>query len=536
MNRLFLTLLLLSLVQVSAVAQLKPVVPAVLVKPTSSTTPSTAANPPTSVVTAAGAMEAPQATVAASPKIYKASSFGIKSDGKVMNTRSIQKAIDFISQNGGGELQFFVGRYLTGSIHLKSNVVIRLNEGAILVGSVNPYDYDVVLGNQGLILGQDQEHVAIVGKGVIDGRGFELAQNLVQQIHLGYVKDELKYDRPGVRPKLVYLRSCTDVLFEGITLTNSGDWTLTCDQCVDLEIQGITVNSKNYWNNDGLDIVDCRHVLVQNSFIDASDDAICLKSHDPAACCEDVLVRDCVARSSASGIKFGTASRGGFKNVRILNNKVYDTHRSAITIECVDGGEVENILVDSLYAVNTSNAIFLRTGKRQAGDVTGYMRDITLSNIYVEVPATKADAGYPYEGPVEDLPRNISPASVVGIPQMPIENVRLHHITIVYPGGGDPMYAFRGTTPEALDGIPEMIDAYPEFSQFKELPAWAFYMRHVRGISLQNVHCQALKADYRPALVLDDVLDGAFSDVTFDIPQKTDHPQVVTYRSRVTGL
>ena len=88
-------------------------------------------------------------------EIHQASSFGIKSDGVTLNTRSIQAGIDFISAHGGGVLEFSVGRYLTGSIHLKSNVEIRLLEGAVLVGSTNPYDYDMVEGNYGLLLAKE---------------------------------------------------------------------------------------------------------------------------------------------------------------------------------------------------------------------------------------------------------------------------------------------------------------------------------------------------------------------------------------------
>ena len=76
-----------------------------------------------------------------SAKDYNASMFGVKSNGITLNTNSIQKGIDYISANGGGTLVFYVGRYLTGTIYLKSNVTIRLEEGAILVGSVNPLDY-----------------------------------------------------------------------------------------------------------------------------------------------------------------------------------------------------------------------------------------------------------------------------------------------------------------------------------------------------------------------------------------------------------
>lgn len=460
-------------------------------------------------------------------KIHQASSFGIKSDGVTLNTRSIQAGIDFISEHGGGVLEFSVGRYLTGSIHLKSNVELRLLEGAVLVGSTNPYDYDMVEGNYGFLLAKGQKNISVKGKGVIDGRGFDCALNFLNQVHLGFLEDTTKNDRVTKRPKLIYFRECENVTIEGVNLRNAAEWTLVTDQCENLLISGILLDSKNYWNNDGLDIVDCRHVVVKDSFIDASDDAICFKSHSADHLCEDIEVRNCVARSSASAFKFGTVSRGGFKNIRIINNKVFDTHRSAITIQSVDGGEIENILVDSLEAVNTSNAIYLRTGIRWNNGKMGYLRNITLSNIKVEVPATKADAGYSYEGPIEDLPRNISPSGIVGIPELPIENITLKNIEIIYPGGGNKLYAYRGTSDEELDSIPEMKDVYPEFSQFKELPSWGLFIRHAKGITLDNVRLVAGAKDYRPAIVADDVDGLVIKNLKTDEPGSKTKKQVV---------
>ena len=466
-------------------------------------------------------------SASAQEKIHQASSFGIKSDGVTLNTRSIQAAIDYIGSHGGGVLEISVGRYLTGSIHLKSNVELRLLEGAVLVGSTNPYDYDMVEGNYGLLLAKGQKNISVKGKGVIDGRGFDCALNFLNQVHLGFLDDTTKYDRVTKRPKLIYFRECENVVIEGINLRNSAEWTLVTDQCENLTISGILMDSKNYWNNDGLDIVDCRHVLIKDSFIDASDDAICFKSHSAEHLCEDIEVRNCIARSSASGFKFGTVSRGGFKNIRIINNKVYDTHRSAITIQSVDGGEIENILVDNLEAVNTSNAIYLRTGIRWNNGKMGYLRNITLSNIKVEVPLGKADAGYSYEGPIEDLPRNTSPSGIVGIPDIPIENVILKNVEIIYPGGGNKNYAYRGTSPEELDSIPEMIDVYPEFSQFKELPSWGLFIRHAKGITLDNVRLVAEAKDYRPAIVADDVQGLEIKNLKTEEPGSKTKKQVV---------
>lgn len=449
---------------------------------------------------------------------YKASMFGIKSNGTTLNTTAIQKAIDYIHEKGGGRLVFYVGRYLTGNIELKSNVTIRLEEGAILVGSTNIYDYNISAPNCALVFAKNAENIAITGKGVIDGQGRVLANNLIDQIYNGIINDDLKNDRPTKRPSCIYLRECSKVNIDGIVIKNSAFWVQVYDQCQNLTINNITVDSKAFWNNDGLDVVDCKDVKITNSFIDASDDAICFKSHDATKMCENVEVRNCVARSSANGIKFGTVSSGGYKNFKIINNKVYDTFRSAITIATPDGGVIDNILVDSLNAYNTGNAIYLRIGSRWNKGRTGSMNNITIQNMYCEIPATKPDAGYEYEGPIEDLPRNISPASIVGIPGQDITNVTLRNIHIVYPGNSNPNYAYRGTKPADLDSIPEMIASYPEFSQFKELPAWGFYVRHAQNITFENVTLTAKGKEYRPAIVLDDVKGATFSGMKYEEP------------------
>ncbi len=445
----------------------------------------------------------------AGAKDYNASMFGAKSNGTTLNTSSIQKGIDYISENGGGRLVFYVGRYLTGTIYLKSNVTIHLEEGAILVGSVNPFDYHRNHNWTALIFALDQENIGITGKGVIDGQGFQAANNLVDMIHKGVVKDPLKYDRPNetIRPQNIYFRGCRNIVIKDITLRDPGSWNQQYDQCRNLVIDNITVDSKSYWNNDGVDIVDCDSVVVSNSYFDAADDGICLKSHSRDFVCQNVWIRNNTVRTSANGIKFGTVGWGGFRNITITNNLVFDTYRSAITFAAVDGGVVENIVVDSLRSINTGNVIFLRIGDRN-GPKPGRIDGVTISNVYAEVPATKPDAGYNYEGPVEDLPRNVSPSSIVGLPDGYIENITLRNIEIHHPGGGNPNYARVGL--DELDKVPELGKNYPEFSMFKELPAWGFYIRHARGITMENVRLVCGKKDYRTAIVLDDVHGAQF--------------------------
>ena len=439
-----------------------------------------------------------------SAKDYYATDFGVKADGKTLNTSSIQKGIDFVNAQGGGRLVFTAGNYQTGTIYLKSNVTLHLEEGATLLGSTNPWDYekDPYIRWMSMIFAVKQQNIGITGKGTINGRGFQTANNMVDYIQRGIYEDPLKLGRPNEtnRPQNIYFRECENVTIKDITLRDPASWNQTYDQCKNLYVDGIHVDSKSYWNNDGIDVVDCDGVVLKNSFIDAADDALCFKSHDANSMCQNVVVENCVGRSSASGLKFGTVSRGGFRNFKVKNIKIYDTYRSAITFAAVDGALIENIEVDGVRSIHTGNVIYLRIGDRWSAGKKPIMKNITIKNVYAEIPMDKPDAGYNYEGPIEDLPRNISPASIVGLPEYKIQNVTLQNIEIVSPGGGNPYYAYRGLAPAELDSIPEMATSYPEFSQFKELPAWGFYIRHAEGITFDNVTFKALKKDYQVAM------------------------------------
>ena len=255
-----------------------------------------------------------------------------------------------------------------------------MEEGAILVGSLNPFDYNRHGYWTSLIFAFDQENIGITGQGVIDGRGYQVAQNVLSMIHRGIIRDTaLKNDRPneGLRPQNIYFKGCKNVNIQGITIKNPASWNQQYDQCKNLLVENITVDSKNYWNNDGIDITDCDSVLVRNNYFDAADDGICLKSHHPDFLCQNVTITNNKIRSSANGIKFGTASIGGFKNIKIVNNTVFDTYRSAITIAAVDGGTVENVVIDSLQALNTGNVFFLRVGERKPGKKSS-MKNISI--------------------------------------------------------------------------------------------------------------------------------------------------------------
>jgi polygalacturonase len=304
-----------------------------------------------------------------------------------------------------------------------------------------------------------------------------------------------------------------------VALRNAAAWVQTYDQCILLHIDSITVDSRAFWNNDGLDIVDCDSVTITNSYIDAADDGICLKSHDPKKVCQNIIVRNCVIRSSASAIKFGTASLGGFQNIQIKSVKVFDTYRSAIAMEAVDGGFIDSVEVDSLQVSHTGNAIFLRIGERIAGK-KGRMNNVRINHVVAEIAADKPDAGYEFEGPIEHMPRNISPAVVIaGLPGAMITHVSIDNIQINHPGGGNSKFA--NVSLNELDSVPENAASYPEFSMFRELPAWGMYIRHAEDIQVRGADLSSMKRDYRTAIVLDDTHHSQFISTSIKKPDST---------------
>ena len=184
--------------------------------------------------------------------------------------------------------------------------------------------------------------------------------------------------------------------------------------------------------------------------------------------------------------------------------KVYDTFRSAIAVEMVSGGILENIRVEDIVAKNTGNAIFIRLGQ-QHRDKPGTLRNVVIRNMKVEVPFGRPDEKYEIRGPELPFFHNVFPSSITGLPGYPVENVTLENIEITYPGRGNP--AFANLPLSRLASVPENASLYPEFSMFGELPAWALYVRHAAGITLKNITFKIHSPDYRPAVVLDDVKD-----------------------------
>ncbi len=418
---------------------------------------------------------------------------GAKGDGKTKDTEAIQKAIDICHSAGGGRVYLHNGKFLSGTIYLKSNVTLHIESGAMLLGSAQVDDYPITsskypsysgdfVTNKMLIYAEDAHNISIIGNGVIDGQGDDFDGPYLFPSFSG-------------RPRIIHFRGCENIQIRDITLKNSGSWVQSYQSCKNMVIDGITVDSRENAdiekprfyaqrgrNTDGLDLVDCEKVRISNSYINSGDDGICLKSFSPDQACRDITITNCIVTTNASGIKIGTETSGTFEDITITNCTVYDTRIDALSIMTVDGARIERISMSNISLRNIKgSAIFIRQGNRNrpyrknAEINEPHLRDILFENI--QGSGISSNQG----------------CSITGLKTALVENVVLRNINLDFEGGK--------LADESLRTIPEKEEAYPNGLTFGTLPAYGFYIRHVKNIVLDNVQLSYDKEDQRPAVI-----------------------------------
>lgn len=319
--------------------------------------------------------------------VYNIVDYGAVSDTTRLSTQAIQRAIDSCTEAGGGTVLVPAGSFKTGSIFLRDNVTLNLENGATLYGSTDIKDYTPVTTGYvslrtvtptiQLIYADGVSHVAVTGQGTIDGRGSAFPK--------------LSWNDEGItRPHLLRFICCSDVSVEGVTLRNSGCWMqhyLACDR---VRIDGITVFNRNNYNNDALDLDGCHNVTVSNMIADSDDDGITLKSTSPRLC-EDITISNCVISSHCNAIKLGTETNGGFRNIIVRGITVKPSAdqssqffgfpgghgHSAISLEIVDGGTMSNVDIADITIRGTESPIFIRLADRRRP----YSKDVPVENV-----------------------------------------------------------------------------------------------------------------------------------------------------------
>jgi polygalacturonase len=469
--------------------------------------------------------------------IFDVRSYGAKGDGKALDSSSINKAIDAAAAAGGGTVRFPAGTYRSFSIRLRSNVSLYLDQGATILAA-DPKDgdgkYDDPEPNQwdqyqdfghshwhnSLIWGENLENISILGPGKIWGKGLvrtgSQSRTKEQNDALGNTPSDPRagpfgYPNPrdavekGWGNKSISLKLCRNVIIRDVTIFHGGHFAILATGVDNLTIDNVKIDT----NRDGIDVDACKNVRISNCTVNSPfDDGICPKSSFAlgyARATENVTITNCQVSGYDEGtlldgtykrefrnangtfsptgrIKFGTESNGGFKNITV-SNCVFDYSRG-LALEAVDGALLEDVTISNITMRDISNSpIFVRLGFRGRGPkettTVGAIRRVNISDIVVY----NADPKY---------------SSIIsGIPGHQIEDLRLSNIRVYSKGGG--------TKEQAALDPPEKEDTYPEPTMFGELPAYGFFIRHVKGLQLRDVELNYLKEDLRPAFWLNDV-------------------------------
>jgi hypothetical protein len=368
---------------------------------------------------------------------------GAKGDGVTPDTQAIARAITACARAGGGRVLVPKGTWVTGAIHLKSNVELHLQEGAVLRFSTRPEDYLPVVFTRWagfecynyspLIYARGCTNIAITGKGLLDGQGEawwhwvaeqpRMAGVLLEAGRTAQPVAERVYGRPAqpLRPQFVSPIHCTNVFLEGIALNSGPFWTIHCIYCENVVVRGITVD--NYGpNNDGVDVDSCRNVVIEHCEFNTGDDSVVLKSGlnedgwRVGRPTENVVLRHCLMKQGHGVLSIGSEMSGDVRNV-FAHNCSSRGNDCGVRLKSARGrgGLVENVWVEDMdWADVRSTAIYFTTFYT-AWAVTAQGRAPVFRNLNLRnIRCDGADAA----------------ARIVGLEERPLMGVTLDRLRI----------------------------------------------------------------------------------------------------------
>ena len=375
---------------------------------------------------------------------------GAKGDGTTKSTEAFRKAIAACHAAGGGQVLVPAGKWLTGAIHLKSNVHLHLQEGAEIHFSDDPQDYlpvvftrwagFEVMNYSPLIYANGCENIALTGPGKLFGHGREkwwdwckrldernkIGPHLEDQAVKGIPPGERIYGSPeaGLRPQFISPINCRNVLLEGFTIAEAGPfWTIQFIYCENVIARGLSLHTKGGPNTDGINLDSTRNALVEHCLLDVGDDAVCLKSginedgRRVGRPTENVVVRNITALSSHGGIVIGSDTSGGVRNV-LAYDCVYDGSDVGIRLKsnASRGGVVEN-----LYYRNITMRLIKNEAIRLESNYTAWMASAEATHYPVFRNINIKDIVCDGAG---------SAAFIQGTAQKPLENINLENVSI----------------------------------------------------------------------------------------------------------
>ena len=309
--------------------------------------------------------------------VFKVNSYGAVSDGQTVCTKAIQKAIDECALKGGGIVTFAPGKYVTGSVFVKSNVQLRIDKDVMLLGSQNFDDYPEINTRiagiemkwpAALLNVIGQKNAAITGEGIVNARG-KFCWDKYARMRKEYEAKGLRWivDYDAKRVRTVLVQESSNINIKGLTLKNAGFWTVQLLYSKNITVDGLTIRNNEDGHGpstDGVDVDSSSWILVQNCDIDCNDDDFCMKAgrdwdglrvNRPT---EYVLIRKCIARKGGGMLTMGSETSGGIRNI-IATDLIAKGTGNGLNIKSAftRGGTVENIYFQNVQMDSVGNAV-----------------------------------------------------------------------------------------------------------------------------------------------------------------------------------
>jgi polygalacturonase len=355
--------------------------------------------------------------------------FGAVADGKTDCTAAIVNAISACAENGGGHVVIPAGEFLTGAIHLKSNVDLHLAAtNAVLKFSTDPNKYLPVVFTRfegtelynfsPLIYALGQKNIAVTGEGTLDGQADDsnwmawknssFRKVLVQMATDGVPVEQRQFSESNhLRPDFIEFTRCENVLIEGVHIRRSPMWELHPLLCTNVTVRGVDIFSHGV-NNDGCDPESCRDVLIEKCIFDTGDDCIAIKSgrntdgrrvNVPA---ENIIIRDCTFRDGHGGVTIGSEISGSCSNVFVENCAMSSPNLVCVLrlkSNAVRGGVIQNIFMRNVNVGTVKDSVlqidFLYE-EGAKGDFKPVARNVVMENITVaQTPRVLNVRGFP---------------------------------------------------------------------------------------------------------------------------------------------
>ena len=437
---------------------------------------------------------------------YHVKNYGAIGDGSTSDTCAIQNAIDHCAKEGGGTVLLENGQYVSGTLRLPSDVTLKIEGNARLLASRDIRDYreDVHHNryrneqalDRCLIYAEDAENIGILGSGEING-----------------CSEAFPNEGSIYRPMMLRFLRCKNIRLSDIRLYNAAAWTTAFLDSSHIWVDRVDIQNQKRYNGDGLDFDGCSHVYVRDCHILGTDDNLCLQSGSREYPVHDIHVSGCTFSSVCAAIRIGLKSIGSIYNVVVQNCTMHNVWREGIKVECTEGGEISDVLIDNIAMRNVSRPVFLILNNRfepngwgssvelQEVPEIGVVKRITISNLHAADDEEMARPHLRFGNDIMGSP-SFNGIRIDAPKEHPIEEVTLRnlHYTSI---GGVRLADIPEQYPEVVD---RRKDAVSESSE-NYYPDWsrAAFMdiRNVKGLFLDGIVLRPQRKDERRPVILE---------------------------------